>query len=99
MFNEYLSYKRLEMQMACAYNVAHSDFKYLPIRFVINLPKQLFEATLARQVAIYFMRAVFNIQKGNQQLEEPYFVREYEKWAGSERSIFQCEMNEWAEAV
>lgn len=63
MLNIYDQQKRLEVQIACAYNAAQSGFKFLPIRFVINPPRQMPEAMLARQVAVHIMRTVFNIPR------------------------------------
>ena len=63
MINLYDQQKRLELQIACAYNGAHCGFKYLPIRFIINPPHQLPEAMFARQVAVHIMRTVFNIPR------------------------------------
>lgn len=63
MLNLYNEQLRLKAQMTCAYNAAHSGFKYLPIRFIINPPHQLPEAMLARQVAVHIMWNEFKIPR------------------------------------
>lgn len=101
---DYVTHKRLELQMACYYKAAHSGFKYLPIYFVINPPKQLFEATLARRIAIHLMRTVFNIpcrriasalnrQRITISFKIPKIIQRLQE------PCFACEINKLAEAA
>ncbi len=55
LFNPYSEVERLEMMLSCSFRAVSCGFRHLPIRFIIDPPHYLFDAMLARQIAIHIL--------------------------------------------
>lgn len=55
--------ERLEMILACCYKVVQSNFRHLPIRYIIDPPRHLFDAMLARQIVIHLFHYQFGVPR------------------------------------
>lgn len=63
MLNPYDADERLRLMMTACYTAVHEHFNHLTIRDVIAPPHGLFDALLARQVAITLMRDGFCVPR------------------------------------
>ncbi|WP_375614892.1 MULTISPECIES: hypothetical protein [unclassified Bartonella] len=61
--NPYSEVERLEAMLACSFKAVSSGFKHLPIRYVIDPPHGLFDAILARQIAIHILHYQFEVPR------------------------------------
>ncbi|WP_375704405.1 hypothetical protein [Bartonella sp. AD328YNZD] len=61
--NPYSEVERLEAMLACSFKAVSSGFKHLPIRYVIAPPHGLFDAILARQIAIHILHYQFEVPR------------------------------------
>ncbi|WP_336288627.1 hypothetical protein [Bartonella sp. CB60] len=61
--NPYSEVERLETMLACCYKVVQSSFHHLPIRYIIDPPHHLFDAMLARQIAIHILHYQFQVPR------------------------------------
>lgn len=63
MINPYSEEDRLQAMISACYRASRSHFNHLPIRHIINPPVEMFDAKLARQVAIYTLDIEFSIPR------------------------------------
>ncbi|RVQ76146.1 hypothetical protein [Sinorhizobium medicae] len=63
MVNPYSEAERLEVMLACCYRAVQSHFSHLAIRDVIEPPHSLFDAALARQVAVHIFHTEFGVPR------------------------------------
>lgn len=63
MVNPYSDEERLQAMVAASYRATRSHFNHLPLRHIINPPAEMFDAKLARQMAIYVLHIDFNIPR------------------------------------
>lgn len=63
MLNPYSETERLEVMLACCYRAVQSHFSHLAIRDIIEPPHSLFDAALARQLAIYILHVEFDVPR------------------------------------
>ncbi|WP_455476138.1 hypothetical protein [Bartonella sp. B17] len=61
--NPYSEVERLETMLACCYKVVQSSFRHLPVRYIIDPPHHLFDAMLARQIAIHLFHYQFGVPR------------------------------------
>ncbi|WP_212111897.1 hypothetical protein [Bartonella queenslandensis] len=59
--NPYSEAERLEAMLACSFRAVNGGFRHLPIRFIIDPPHGLFDAMLARQIAIHILHYQFGV--------------------------------------
>ena len=63
MINPYSEDERLQAMVSACYRASRSHFSHLPIRQIINPPADMFDAKLARQVAIHLLNVEFAIPR------------------------------------
>lgn len=63
MINPYSEEERLQAMVSASFRASRSHFNHLPIRHVINPPADMFDAKLARQVAIYVLHVHFGVPR------------------------------------
>ncbi|WP_051011282.1 hypothetical protein [Bartonella rattaustraliani] len=63
LFNPYSEVERLEMMLSCSFRAVSCGFRHLPIRFIIDPPHYLFDAMLARQIAIHILHYQFEVPR------------------------------------
>lgn len=63
MVNPYSDEERLQAMVASSYRATRSHFNHLPLRHIINPPAEMFDAKLARQLAIYVLHVDFNVPR------------------------------------
>ena len=63
MVNPYSDEERLQAMVAASYRASRSHFNHLPLRHIINPPAEMFDAKLARQMAIYVLHIDFNVPR------------------------------------
>ena len=63
MTNPYSEAERLEVMLACCYRAVGQHFSHLPIAHIIEPPHSLFDAALARQVAIHIFHVEFGVPR------------------------------------
>ena len=61
MLNPYDEHQRLEVMLACCVKAVQSHFSHIAVRDIIWPPRDLFDAALARQVAIYILHIEFEV--------------------------------------
>ncbi len=63
MVNPYSDEERLQAMVAASYRASRSHFNHLPLRHIINPPAEMFDAKLARQMAIYVLHIDFDVPR------------------------------------
>lgn len=63
MINPYSEEERLQAMISACYTASRSHFNHLPLRHIINPPLDMFDAKLARQMAIYVLHIDFNVPR------------------------------------
>lgn len=63
MINPYSEEERLQAMISACYNASRSHFNHLPLRHIINPPVDMFDAKLARQMAIYVLHIDFDVPR------------------------------------
>lgn len=63
MLNPYDEHQRLEVMLACCVKAVQSHFSHIATRDIIWPPRDLFDAALARQVAIYILHIEFEVPR------------------------------------
>ncbi|PTM92857.1 hypothetical protein [Mycoplana dimorpha] len=61
--NPYSEAQRVEMMLVCCYKAVHGHFSHLPLRDIIEPPHSLFDAALARQMAIHILNVEFGVPR------------------------------------
>lgn len=61
--NPYDENERCQVMLSCAYAAVQTGFRHLPMRFIIEPPHNMFDAALARQIAIHIMNVQFNVPR------------------------------------
>ncbi|WP_421579083.1 hypothetical protein [Shinella sp. M31] len=61
--NPYSQDERLAVMVSAAFRASRSHFNHLPIRFLIDPPRELFDAKLARQITIHILNVEFGIPR------------------------------------
>ncbi|KEG17073.1 hypothetical protein ACMY46_06290 [Bartonella bacilliformis] len=61
--NPYSEVERLETMLACSFKAVNGGFRHLPIRYLIDPPHHLFDAMLARQIAIHILHYQFQVPR------------------------------------
>ncbi|WP_254493941.1 hypothetical protein [Bartonella sp. B1099] len=62
-FNPYSEAERLQMMLSCSLKAVSGGFRHLPIRYIIDPPHGLFDAALARQIAIHILHYQFEVPR------------------------------------
>ncbi|WP_273724636.1 hypothetical protein [Bartonella sp. AU18XJBT] len=62
-FNPYSEAERLQMMLSCSLKAVSGGFRHIPIRYVIDPPHGLFDAILARQIAIHILHYQFEVPR------------------------------------
>ncbi|WP_375683514.1 hypothetical protein [Bartonella sp. AP3QHHD] len=62
-FNPYSEAERLQMMLSCSLKAVSGGFRHVPIRYVIDPPHGLFDAILARQIAIHILHYQFEVPR------------------------------------
>lgn len=63
MINPYSEEERLQAMISACYTASRSHFNHLPLRHIINPPVDMFDAKLARQMAIYVLHIDFDVPR------------------------------------
>ncbi|MDL2401288.1 hypothetical protein [Rhizobium mayense] len=63
MINPYSEEERLQAMISACYRASRAHFNHLPLRHIINPPQDMFDAKLARQVAIHLLNVEFVIPR------------------------------------
>ncbi|WP_457587323.1 hypothetical protein [Ensifer canadensis] len=63
MLNPYDEHQRLEVMLACCVKAVQSHFSHIAVRDIIWPPRDLFDAALARQVAVYILHVDFEVPR------------------------------------
>jgi hypothetical protein len=63
MLNPYSEEERLQAMVSACYRASRTHFNHLPIRQIIDPPADMFDAKLARQVAIYLLNVEFTVPR------------------------------------
>lgn len=63
MVNPYSDEERLQAMVAASYRASRAHFNHLPLRHIINPPAEMFDAKLARQMAIYVLHIDFGVPR------------------------------------
>ena len=63
MLNPYDEGQRLEIMLACCFKAVSQHFRHIAIRDIIRPPRDLLDAALARQVAIYILHVEFEVPR------------------------------------
>ncbi len=61
MINPYSEEERLQAMVAACFLASRSHFNHLPLRHIISPPLGMFDAKLARQIAIYVLHIDFDV--------------------------------------
>lgn len=61
--NPYSEEERLNAMLTCCYAAVQTGFRHLAIRFIIDPPHNMFDAALARQIAIHIMNVQFDVPR------------------------------------
>ncbi|MBB4077044.1 hypothetical protein GGR08_001360 [Bartonella fuyuanensis] len=62
-FNPYSEAERLQMMLSCSLKAVSGGFRHIPIRYIIDPPHGLFDAILARQIAIHILHYQFEVPR------------------------------------
>ncbi|OLL54186.1 hypothetical protein KAE70_03145 [Bartonella henselae] len=62
-FNPYSEAERLHIMVVCSFKAVSGGFRHLPIRYIIDPPHGLFDAALARQIAIHILHYQFEVSR------------------------------------
>ncbi|UNF46078.1 hypothetical protein MNL06_03020 [Bartonella krasnovii] len=62
-FNPYSEAERLQMMLSCSLKAVSGGFRHVPIRYIIDPPHGLFDAVLARQIAIHILHYQFEVPR------------------------------------
>lgn len=62
-FNPYSEAERLEAMLSCSFKAVSGGFRHVPIRYIIDPPHGLFDAILARQIAIHILHYQFEVPR------------------------------------
>lgn len=63
MINPYSEEERLQAMVSACYTASRSHFNHLPLRHIISPPVDMFDAKLARQMAIYVLHIDFEVPR------------------------------------
>ncbi|MBW8285786.1 MAG: hypothetical protein K0M55_19530 [Rhizobium sp.] len=63
MFNPYSEEERLQAMISACYRASRSHFSHLSMGHIINPPRDMFDAKLARQIAIHIMTVEFDVPR------------------------------------
>jgi len=63
MFNPYSEDERLQAMISACYRASRSHFNHIAIRDIIEPPREMFDAKLARQIAIHILNVEFAIPR------------------------------------
>lgn len=63
MLNPYSEEERLQAMVSACYRASRSHFNHLSIQHIINPPKEMFDAKLARQIAIHILTVEFVVPR------------------------------------
>ena len=63
MVNPYDEQQRLEIMLACCFKAVGHHFSHIALQDIICPPHDLFDAALARQVAIYILHVDFEVPR------------------------------------
>jgi hypothetical protein len=63
MLNPYSEEERLQAMISACYRASRSHFSHLPIGCIIDPPRDMFDAKLARQIAIHIMTVEFHVPR------------------------------------
>ena len=63
MINPYSEEERLQAMVSACFRASRTHFNHLAIRDVINPPRDMFDAKLARQIAIHILEAEFIVPR------------------------------------
>lgn len=63
MLNPYSEEERLQAMVSACYRASRSHFNHLAMHQIINPPRDMFDAKLARQIAIHIMNVEFNVPR------------------------------------
>jgi hypothetical protein len=61
--NPYSESERLEAMFAASYAAVAEHFSHLPVRHIISPPRDLYDAMLARQIAIHIVNVQFRVPR------------------------------------
>ncbi|WP_254493048.1 hypothetical protein [Bartonella sp. B1099] len=61
--NPYSEVERLQIMLSCSLKAVSGGFRHLPIRYIIDPPRHLFDAMLARQIAIHILHYKFEVPR------------------------------------
>ncbi|EJF78825.1 Uncharacterised protein [Candidatus Bartonella washoeensis] len=61
--NPYSEVERLQVMLSCSLKAVSGGFKHLPIRYIIDPPRGLFDAALARQIVIHILHYQFEVPR------------------------------------
>ncbi|QEE12090.1 hypothetical protein MNL01_03565 [Bartonella krasnovii] len=61
--NPYSEVERLQIMLSCSFKAVSGGFRHLPIRYIIDPPHGLFDAALARQIAIHILHYQFEVPR------------------------------------
>ncbi|WP_375638689.1 MULTISPECIES: hypothetical protein [unclassified Bartonella] len=62
-FNPYSEAERLQVMLSCSLKAVSGGFRHVPIRYIIDPPHGLFDAILARQIAIHILHYQFEVPR------------------------------------
>ncbi len=61
--NPYDENERCQVMLNCSYAAVQTGFRHLAIRFIIDPPHNMFDAALARQIAIHITNVQFSVPR------------------------------------
>ena len=61
--NPYSEDERMQAMLSCCYVAVQTSFKHLPLRYIIEPPLTMMDATLARQIAIHILNHQFQVPR------------------------------------
>ncbi|WP_019219126.1 hypothetical protein [Bartonella florencae] len=61
--NPYSEVERLQIMLSCSFKAVSGGFRHVPIRYIIDPPHGLFDAALARQIAIHILHYQFEVPR------------------------------------
>lgn len=61
--NPYNESERLQAMLSCCYAAVQQSFRHLAMRFIIDPPHGIYDAALARQIAIHIMNVRFHVPR------------------------------------
>ncbi|WP_375608935.1 MULTISPECIES: hypothetical protein [unclassified Bartonella] len=62
-FNPYSEAERLQMMLSCSLKAVSGGIRHVPIRYIIDPQHGLFDAILARQIAIHILHYQFEVPR------------------------------------